>query len=83
MSNPRPAPRERNEMAYLARGQRFYHSRVLTENNEPQLYEITRVAVGRVYYRPVYDEPQGTRLGGMDCCRQNDFERYCLEMIAQ
>lgn len=40
------------------KGFRFYHKRVLSteafDGKTPQLFEVTRVAQGVVYYRPVY-----------------------------
>lgn len=57
------------------KGFRFYHSRVLGEDNSPQLYEVSRVARGTVYYRPVYPET----LGGPDCCATEDFDKWCKE----
>lgn len=57
-----------------AKGFRFYHSRVLDERNEPQLYEVSRLARGVVYYQPVYAEG----LGKPDCCPADEFPRWCL-----
>lgn len=57
------------------KGLRFYHSRVLGADNAPQLYEVSRIARGTVYYRPVSNEG----LGKPDCCPINQFDRWCKE----
>jgi hypothetical protein len=59
-----------------SKGLRFLHARVLGEDDSPQLYEVSRIARGTVYYRPVYADG----LGKPDCCLSDDFERYCKEV---
>lgn len=63
------------------KGLRFNHSRVLSseafDGKTPQLYEVTRIAMGMVYYRPVYAVGLAEeRLGGADCCPTEDFHKY-------
>lgn len=67
------------------KGLRFNHARVLStevfDGKTPQLYEVTRIALGMVYYRPVYAAglPE-QRLGSADCCRVNEFSQYANEV---
>lgn len=53
-------------------GHRFYHARVLAEDGGPQLYEVSRIARGTVYYRPVYEDGPGKP----DCCPIEEFPRW-------
>jgi len=62
-------------------GLRFFHARVLDVHGAPgpgpQLYQVTRIARGYVYYRPVYHA--GTErvcLGLPDCCELEQFGGY-------
>jgi len=63
------------------KGLRFYHTRVLDsmkfDGKSPQLYQVTRVASGMAYYRPVYDYGEREELGSADCCPIEQFERWC------
>jgi hypothetical protein len=54
-----------------AKGLRFYHSRVLDEQNAPQMYVVTKIARDTVYYRPITG-------GSPDCCPIEQFPRWCL-----
>lgn len=54
------------------KGLRFRHSRVVNwdDHKTPALYEVTKVARGAVYYRPVYDAgiAGSERLGKAEYC---------------
>lgn len=56
-------------------GKRFYHARVLDPaDRTPQLYQVTRVAGGRVYYRAIYEAgTAGEHLGTCECCPLESF----------
>ena len=64
------------------KGFRFYHSRVLDtqkfDGKSPQLYQVTKIAAGTVYYRPVIDYGTRETLGSPDCCPVEQFPRWCL-----
>lgn len=66
----------------LIKGFRFYHSRVLDsakfDGKSPQLFEVTKISLGTVYYRPVYDMGERETLGSPGCCEVENFPRYCL-----
>lgn len=54
------------------RGERFLHRRVRdAETGRPMEYQVTRVARGYVYYRPVSG-------GHSECCPVEDFSRVVL-----
>lgn len=63
------------------KGLRFYHSRVLDtvkwDGKSPQLFVVTRIARGTVYYRAVYDLGTRETLGSPACCPVEDFPRWC------
>src|SRR5215467_13944251 len=67
------------------KGMRFYHSRVLDsikfDGKSPQLYQVTRVAAGMAYYRPVYDYESREELGKADCCPTDQFHRWCKSVV--
>lgn len=57
-------------------GLRFLHRRVLDEHGRPQLYEVTRVALGTVYYRPLDVDSEGwSQHGGVECCEVENFDK--------
>jgi hypothetical protein len=64
-----------------SRGMQFLHSRVLDtakfDGKTPQLYEVTKVASGWVYFAPVYDAGivGSERLGKSDKCSLGYFPR--------
>lgn len=59
-------------------GMRFLHSRVLEPDGKTnQLFKITRIAQGIVYYRPVYSSG---KIGKPNCCEIADFSNYFLEL---
>jgi hypothetical protein len=62
------------------KGLRFKHSRVIDYDKNPAIFQVTRIAQGMVYYRPVYN--YGTRevLGHPDCCYLEYFPKVCLEV---
>jgi hypothetical protein len=62
------------------KGLRFLHTRVVDYDKKPALYQVTRIAMGVVYYRPVYDAGiQGSeRLGTVECCDLDTFKRVRL-----
>ena len=62
------------------KGLRFLHSRVIDYDKKPALYQVTRVAQGQVYYRPVYDAGivGSERLGSPERCELDTFDRICL-----
>lgn len=66
------------------KGLRFLHRRVLDPTKMPdkvaQLYEVTRIARGCVYYRPVYRyEPTGREaLGTCEYVLAENWHRVCL-----
>lgn len=64
------------------KGFRFYHSRVLDtikfDGKSPQLFVVTKVACGRVYYRPVYDYGDHEGFGAPGVCNVSDFGKWCL-----
>ena len=73
------------QMTKPSKGMRFLHSRVLDvakfDGKTPQLYQITKIARGGVYYRPVYDLGfPSERLGSPDFCEVAQFPRYCLSV---
>ena len=59
------------------KGFRFYHARVLSmepfDGTSKQLYEVSKIARGTVYYRPVYSNGQ---LGKPDCCELENFDKW-------
>jgi len=62
-------------------GLRFNHRRVLStepfDGKTPQIYQITKIACGWVYYRPVYAAGlTEERLGASDCCAVDVFDTY-------
>ncbi len=63
------------------KGMRFFHARVLDtakfDGKTPQLYQVTRVAQGQVYFAPVYDAgiAGSERLGKSERCRIDYFPR--------
>lgn len=67
------------------KGMRFYHSRVLDtvkfDGHSPQLYEVTRVAAGTAYYRPVYDMGDREHFGKPDCCPVEQFSRWVKSLV--
>lgn len=67
------------------KGMRFLHSRVLDtvkfDGKTPQLYEVTRVATGMAYYRPIYYYGDRMGYGAADCCPVNQFGRWCKEIV--
>lgn len=66
-----------------SKGLRFYHSRVLDtvkwDGKTRQLYQVTAMRQGYVYYRPVYDYGTRTELGKPDCCPVASFTQYYNE----
>lgn len=58
----------RCEDGEMVKGFRFHHSRVIEADGSPMLYEVTKIARGTVYYRPVDG-------GGSECCPVEDFAR--------
>ncbi len=71
---------ERQEVRYTPhKGFQFFHARVLTEDmKSQQLYEITKIAKGIIYYRPIRldTDGRGIVIGGADMCEYNDFPRW-------
>jgi hypothetical protein len=67
------------------KGMRFYHSRVFDtqrfDGKSPQLYQVTRVAAGTAYYRPVYDYGTREELGKPDCCPTEQFGRWVGSVV--
>jgi len=66
------------------KGMRFKHSRVINwEDKSPAIYQVTKIANGQAYYRPVYDLGivGSERLGKPECCLIADFDRVCLEQL--
>lgn len=64
------------------KGQRFYHKTWLSpRDNSPQLFEITRVATGVVYYRPVYfyQDQNVEKLGGSMYETTENFAKRVLK----
>lgn len=62
-------------------GLQFYHSRVLAKDMSGlQLYQVTRIAWGCVYYRPVYTD--GT-IGRSAYCDAGRFNEICLRVKEQ
>jgi hypothetical protein len=65
------------------KGFRFYHTRVLDiqkfDGKSPQLFEVTKIARGIVYYRAVYDLDGRETKGAPACCPCEDFRRYVKE----
>lgn len=59
------------------KGMQFLHSRVLDtmkfDGKTPQLYQVTRIAQGCVYYRPVYDYGTRVELGKAEYCLIENF----------
>ena len=68
-------------------GLRFYHSRVLDtklfDGKTHQLYQVTKIAYGKVYYRPVYDlgtpSLPSERLGSVEACLLATFPRIAQD----
>lgn len=64
------------------KGFRFYHSRVLDsqkfDGKSPQLFVVTKIAQGCVYYRPVYDLGERETFGAPGFCPVEQFPRWCL-----
>jgi len=72
----------------MKKGQRFYHARVLDtqkfDGNSPQMYQVTRIAQGQVYYRAVIDaDLPSERLGSPECCLIESWPKVCKELISQ
>lgn len=69
------------------KGLRFYHWRVLDtekwDGKSPQLYEVTAIRNGCVYYRPVYaaGRPE-ERLGNPDRCIIEQFSKWAKQVQA-
>lgn len=62
-------------------GFRFKHSRVVNwdDMKTPATYQVTRIARGTVYYRPVYDEGlPSERLGTVEQCSLEYFPKVKL-----
>ena len=64
-------------------GLRFLHRRVLDtakfDGKTAQLYQVTRIARGVVYYRPVFDLGfPGERLGSVECCLVGQFSSFAV-----
>lgn len=66
------------------KGMRFYHARVLDsmrfDGKTPQLYQVTKVGLGSVYYRPVYNYGDRESLGAVECCSVNWFDAVVKEL---
>lgn len=62
------------------KGMRFLHSRVLDsrlyDGKTMQQYEVTRVAQGTAYFRPVYDYGGREELGAPSCCPVEQFGKW-------
>lgn len=68
----------------LRKGLRFKHSRVVNwdDHKTPATYEVTRIARGMVYYRPVYDEGlPSERLGAAEQCTREYFPKVMLSEV--
>jgi len=67
------------------KGMRFLHSRVLStlafDGKTPQTYVVTKIAMGCVFYRPVYDYGTREELGKSEYCDLFKFEKVCLEVV--
>lgn len=64
------------------KGFRFLHSRVIDpdlEGKQPQLFEVTKVASGMAFYRPVYrGRKEGAEwLGSLQYCPISEFSKWC------
>ena len=68
----------------LNKGTRFLHSRVLDNRDmkSPQLYEITRIARGVVYYKAV-DYETNQPEGCSQCCTIEDFPKWCKNIVTE
>lgn len=66
------------------RGLRFFHARVLDtmkfDGKSPQLYEVTKVSRGTVYYRAVIKYDDREELSRPDCCSIEQFPKYCKSL---
>lgn len=64
------------------KGFRFLHARFLDAstmgpNPQPQLFEVTRVAQGCVWYRPIYKRADGREDRGKGTyCTADQFPKY-------
>ncbi len=62
-------------------GMRFYHSRILDamkfDGKTTQLHQVTRIAQGQVYYRPVYNYGDREALGTGGYCPIDQFGKWC------
>lgn len=67
------------------KGTRFLHSRVLDsikfDGVSPQLFVVTKISSGTVYYRPVYDYGTHKTLGAPGCCPAEQFNKWCKEIV--
>lgn len=67
-------------------GDRFFHARVLDPMKmparEPQLYQVTQLARGMIYYRPVYDYGTRQTLGKPECCRREQWSNVRLAQLS-
>jgi hypothetical protein len=74
-------------MSNPKKGDRFLHLRVLDvrlfDGKTPQLYQVTRVARGCVYYRPVYNRLNGEDLGSCEYCLLETFPKIAAMEEAQ
>lgn len=63
------------------RGLRFHHARILSHDYDgitPQLCAVTRVALGVVYYRPVYFHGERETLGAAEYATAERFQVLAL-----
>jgi hypothetical protein len=68
-------------------GLRFNHARLLStekfDGHTPQICQVTRIAAGHVFYRPVYDIGEsGERFGFAQCCPVLEFGRWAREIVS-
>ena len=69
------------------KGTRFRHARWVNwdVDKTPALYEVTRIALNTVYYRPVYDAGivGSERLGSPECCSLAYWPKVCLRLESE
>ncbi len=68
----------------IKKGFRFLHSRYLDPSKLPEkvnaLFEVTKIAMGQVYYCPIYNLGNGEFKGKTkDYCPIADFPKYILK----
>lgn len=66
-------------MTTPTKGLRFIHRSWLDDDYRPLMFEVTKVAVGTVYYKAVYDGKLQRR--GCMFCSIETFDRYVKEIV--